>query len=127
MSALLMNLTLRAGGRKRCTELGAYQVLVALVEHPNEQVRTHVNGTLYALFCAPSFRADARMQGAEATLTDILERVQPSNERDDLLRRQLECLLAQLRKPAEAGDDGEESDSMEGIADGGLDDGDNFL
>ncbi|CAK0886347.1 unnamed protein product [Prorocentrum cordatum] len=127
MSALLMNLTLRAAGRRRCSELGAYGVLVGLIEHPNEQVRTHVNGTLYALFCASSFRADARRAGAEATLQETLARVQPMSDRDDLLRRQLECLLAQVRRPADASDEDEDTDSLEGIADGGMDDGDNFL
>merc|ERR1719181_76229 len=63
-SALLMNLTLRSSGRRRCNELGAYEILVGLIEHPNPQVRTHVNGSLYSLLGLASFRAHAIAQNA---------------------------------------------------------------
>eukprot|EP00930_Biecheleria_cincta_P020428 TRINITY_DN15376_c0_g1_i1.p1 TRINITY_DN15376_c0_g1~~TRINITY_DN15376_c0_g1_i1.p1 ORF type:complete len:1154 (+),score=252.78 TRINITY_DN15376_c0_g1_i1:125-3463(+) len=124
-SALLMNLTLRSAGRRRCAELGAYSLLVNLIEHPNAQVRTHVNGTLYALLGLPSLRQEAQRQGAEATFRSALERVP---EDDDLLKRQLEYLLAQLSR--EGGDsDGEDSDGEDGDVNlqSDEDDGDNFL
>jgi len=126
-SALLMNLTLRSAGRRRCAELGAYSVLVGLIEHPNPQVRTHVNGTLYTLLGVPSLRQEAIRQGAEATFRSALERVPPDN---DLLKRQLEYLLLQLgRASNEAESDGEESDGdgVDAGLEGDADDGDNFL
>lgn len=124
-SALLMNLTLRSAGRRRCAELGAYPLLANLIEHPNAQVRTHVNGTLYALLGLPSLRQEAQRQGAEATFRSALER---APEDDDLLRRQLEYLLAQLSR--EGGDsDGEDSDGedVDATLQSDEDDGDNFL
>ncbi|CAE8617074.1 unnamed protein product [Polarella glacialis] len=126
-SALLMNLTLRSAGRKRCAEIGAYAVLANLIEHPNPQVRTHVNGTLYTLLAVPSVRAEAQRSGAEAMFRSALDRV-PQD--DDLLRRQLEYLLLQLSRTSEGDEsDGEESDG-DGIdtgLEGDADDGDNFL
>merc|ERR1719199_323678 len=52
-SALLMNLTLRSAGRKRIGALSGIDVLMVFIEHPNPQVRTHVNGTLFSLFESP--------------------------------------------------------------------------
>lgn len=126
-SALLMNLTLRSAGRKQCAALGAYSVLVNLIEHPNPQVRTHVNGTLYTLLGVPSMRQEAQQLGAEATFRAALSRVSPE---DDLLRRQLEYLLLQLGKPADTNEsDAEESDvdGRDAGLEGEADDGDNFL
>ncbi|OLQ06944.1 hypothetical protein AK812_SmicGene9696 [Symbiodinium microadriaticum] len=101
--------------RSRCADLGAYGILVTLIEHPNPQVRTHVNGTLYTLLGA-IFRS-------------ALKRVGPDN---DLLQRQLEFLLHQLSRTAsESESDGEDSEQEAATADpkleGDADDGDNFL
>ena len=74
-----MNLTLRSSGRRRCSELGAYEVLIGLIEHPNPQVRTHVNGSLYSLLGVASFRTAALAQDAEATFKDALTRVADSD------------------------------------------------
>ncbi|CAK9015360.1 LisH domain-containing protein ARMC9 (Armadillo repeat-containing protein 9) [Durusdinium trenchii] len=128
-SALLMNLTLRSAGRKRCAELGAYAILVGLIEHPNAQVRTHINGTLYTLLGVKAIRSEAQKRGAEAVFRSALERVSPEN---DLLQRQLEFLLHQLSRSTSEGDsDNEESDPEpdppEAESAGDADDGDNFL
>lgn len=134
-SALLMNLTLRSAGRRRCGELGAYAILVGLIEHPNAQVRTHINGTLYTLLGVKAIRSEAQKRGAEVVFRSALERVAPENE---LLQRQLEFLLHQLSRSAGDGDsdgeDSEDGDPPQSIAspeDGGgpgdADDGDNFL
>lgn len=128
-SALLMNLTLRTTGKKKCSELGAYNVLIGLIEHPNAQVRTHVNGTLYGLLELPAIRADARRQGAEAAFRAALGRCPPGS---DLLQRQLEYLLSQLnRAPADGGGeadgDGGDDDDSDAGGKGDVDDGDNFL
>ncbi|CAJ1430707.1 unnamed protein product [Effrenium voratum] len=121
-SALLMNLTLRSAGRRRCAELGAYSVLVGLIEHPNPQVRTHINGTLYTLLGVKAIRGEAQRQGAEAVFQSALERVTPENE---LLQRQLEFLQHQLHRSD--GDSDEESEEGDPSPEGDADDGDNFL
>lgn len=120
-SALLMNLTLRSSGRRRCIELGAYEILLPLIEHPNPQVRTHVNGSLYSLLGVASFRANAHQQNAEPTLKAALMRA----EGDNLLRRQLEYLLTQLSRN-ESGEADDDSDAEAGV-EGDVDDGENFL
>jgi len=123
-SALLMNLMLRAAGRRRCVELGAYEVLVNFIQHPNAQVRTHVNGTLYSLLGVPSFCESAQSKGAEAIFRTALHRV-PAG--DDLQRRQLEYLLVQLSSGgSHESDENDDADVEQGsIVE--VDDGDNFL
>ncbi|CAE7199419.1 armc9 [Symbiodinium natans] len=126
-SALLMNLTLRSAGRRRCADLGAYGILVGLIEHPNPQVRTHINGTLYTLLGVSAIRAEAQQKGAEAVFRSALKRVGPDN---DLLQRQLEFLLHQLSRAASENEsDGEDSeeDTADPKLEGDADDGDNFL
>lgn len=122
-SALLMNLMLRAAGRKRCKELGAFGVLMKLIEHPNLQVRTHVNGTLYTLLGVPSQRVEAQRLGAEATFRAALEALPLEF---DLLRRQLEFLLQQLARPLSDGEEDQE-EGAEASVQADMDDGDNFL
>ncbi len=63
-TALLMNLTQRTLGKKRCedTRLGVLQVLRPLLDTSNSQVRTYINGTLYSIFSSPTIRADARVR-----------------------------------------------------------------
>eukprot|EP00747_Dinoflagellata_sp_TGD_P048585 gnl/TRDRNA2_/TRDRNA2_145693_c1_seq1.p1 gnl/TRDRNA2_/TRDRNA2_145693_c1~~gnl/TRDRNA2_/TRDRNA2_145693_c1_seq1.p1 ORF type:complete len:908 (+),score=148.75 gnl/TRDRNA2_/TRDRNA2_145693_c1_seq1:36-2726(+) len=120
-SALLMNLTLRAAGRKRCGELGGCEPLLVFIEHPNPQVRTHINGALYSLLGSSPLRADAQRRGAEGAFRAALSRAAPG---DELHKRQLEYLLVQLGRNATAGvEDIDDTDMGEDAAD----DGDNFL
>mmetsp|Transcript_8258 Transcript_8258/g.19419 ORF Transcript_8258/g.19419 Transcript_8258/m.19419 type:complete len:1179 (+) Transcript_8258:90-3626(+) len=146
-SALLMNLTLRAAGRRRCMTCGGCSTLVCLIEHPNPQVRTHVNGTLYSLLGVRRIRMEAREQGIEELFRAALVRVTGT---DELLCRQLEYLLMQLKlgsggSPPEDHNaeavankvnheqtdlaQASDSDHSEAEAEGSIpeDDGDNFL
>jgi len=120
-SALLVNLTLRSAGRKQCKELEAHTILVDFIEHPNSQVHTHINGTLYALLGVPSIRAAAQKQDMEAKFMSAhLRAVAQGSE---LLQKQLEFLTRQLQRH-----DGEEPESEEDLdAPSDPDDGDNFL
>ena len=63
----------------RCAELGAYSILVPLIEHPNAQVRTHINGTLYTLLGVKAIRAEALKMGAEARNEPVEESNQVVN------------------------------------------------
>lgn len=122
-SALLMNLTLRSAGRKRCSELGVYDTLIGLIEHPNAQVRTHVNGSLYSLLGFSQFRAVAHQKDAESTFRAALSRVPPN---DQLLKKQLEYLLTQLSKTGTGDDEDSDGESDKG-AEGDVDTDENFL
>mmetsp|Transcript_17634 Transcript_17634/g.31882 ORF Transcript_17634/g.31882 Transcript_17634/m.31882 type:complete len:1185 (-) Transcript_17634:219-3773(-) len=146
-SALLMNLTLRTAGRRRCMTCGGCSTLVCLIEHPNPQVRTHVNGTLYSLLGVRRIRMEAREQGIEELFRAALVRVTGT---DELLCRQLEYLIMQLKlgggssRTEDQTDEGtvanklqhekgeiaaSDSDHSEAEAEGSIpeDDGDNFL
>mmetsp|Transcript_8322 Transcript_8322/g.18624 ORF Transcript_8322/g.18624 Transcript_8322/m.18624 type:complete len:1233 (+) Transcript_8322:154-3852(+) len=123
-SALLMNLTLRAAGRRRCMKSNGCSILVGLIEHPNPQVRTHINGTLYSLLGVRHIRAAAREQGMEEYFQAAMARVQGI---DELLYKQLEYLIMQLKPDvdeidaaAAAAASGEEQDdpSKKAAADG---------
>ena len=52
-TALLMNLSLRQSGKDECeklsSEINILKVLTDLMEHENQYVSTHVNGTLYSI------------------------------------------------------------------------------
>lgn len=58
-SALLLNLCLRRGGKAKCElEIDlTLNVMVALLSHPDVQVRTFVNGILYSLLDLPLLKA----------------------------------------------------------------------
>jgi len=63
-TALLMNLSLRSAGKKRCeeSEVEILEILADLLEHENMQVRSFVNGTLYSLLSSPSFKEQAHVK-----------------------------------------------------------------
>ena len=63
-TALLMNLSLRSAGKKRCeeSEVEVLEILADLLEHENMQVRSFVNGTLYSLLSSPSFKEQAHVR-----------------------------------------------------------------
>lgn len=70
-TALLMNLSLRVAGRRRCErpELRILEVLNLLLEYDSPQVRTYVHGTLYSILSRPILREQALAMG----LPHILE------------------------------------------------------
>lgn len=132
ISALLRNLTLRRAGRRLCGEQKAFDVLVCFIEHPNLQVRTHINGTLYCLLGERKLRSEARARNAEAVFTAALARSPPDD--GNPLRKQMEHLLKQLLRDddidaAPVADTGEEGEGAESDAEesGDAGDGDNFL
>lgn len=63
LTALLMNLSLRTEGKKRCerikTEL--LKLLKSLFTTKSVQIQTHVNGTLYSLFTYAPIKLEARV------------------------------------------------------------------
>ncbi|XP_029939872.1 lisH domain-containing protein ARMC9 isoform X2 [Salarias fasciatus] len=69
-TALLLNLSLRTKGRRKCAEDAKHvlKVLIDLLGHENHQIRSFVNGTLYSIFCVPSVREEAKEMSFEAIL-----------------------------------------------------------
>jgi len=63
ITALLMNLTLRAEGRKACKDpsLDILNVLTSLLDVENTEIRSHINGTLYSIFAIPELRIQAKV------------------------------------------------------------------
>ncbi len=63
MAALLMNLVLRTEGKRVAhnPELGIVKILVPLLAIESEQVRTYVNGTLYAILTTKTMRQEAKV------------------------------------------------------------------
>jgi hypothetical protein len=107
-TALLMNLALRTSGKVKCEETECLELLNALMEHPNRQVRTHVNGTLYSLLSRKKIQEKARMLG----LGDAIAASIP-HEKDATFGKQLEYLQMQLGSEPIADDhssDGEEEE-----------------
>ena len=71
-TALLMNLSLRKSGKDECEklapELNILKVLTDMMEHENQYVSTHVNGTLYSILTRQSLKQQANALG----MVDIL-------------------------------------------------------
>ncbi len=59
-TALLMNLSLRAAGKRQAETVPTLAVLNALLEMDNPQVRTYVNGTLYSVLTRPVLKEQVR-------------------------------------------------------------------
>ena len=74
-TALLMNLSLRTGGKARCEEpeLDILSVLTPLTESESLQVRTYVNGTLYSVLVRASLKARAQELGLAQSLDALIE------------------------------------------------------
>jgi hypothetical protein len=74
-TALLMNLTLRSQGKKKCEELDTdiLKVLNEHLEHENNQVRTYVNGTLYSVLESKKLRDEAKALGLDTALEYLLK------------------------------------------------------
>merc|ERR1719359_2123318 len=117
-SALLMNLALRSAGKHKCMELDTLTMALSLMEHPNPQIRTHVNGTLYSLLSMASFRERAKRIGLDNILRSILG--QASHMGDEIFEKQIEYLIDQLNPP-----DGATSDDVSDNED--EEDDENFL
>jgi hypothetical protein len=61
--ALLLNLSLRSEGIKRCEDpaLEILKILKPLMTHQNINIRSHINGTLYALFSSQKLKEEGRV------------------------------------------------------------------
>lgn len=72
-TALMMNLLLRFEGKVRAEECAGalLGVLMDLLDHPNVQVRTYVNGALYSALA----RTAIRQKGREIGLPEMLRLV----------------------------------------------------
>lgn len=90
-TALLMNLSLRTKGKdvfeRLAPQLNVVRELSEMMEHPNVQVRTHINGTLYSILTRKSIKDQAHAIGMHAILCYL---VQTS---DKQLQRQIEYIL----------------------------------
>jgi len=110
-TALLMNLSLRVAGKRRCEEPGVdvLKALNRLLEHESPQVRTYVNGTLYSVLTRPALRERALEMGLPAILEALLE------HSDEMNARQLEYILPLLtgERPADEGADESEEAAEE--------------
>lgn len=112
-SALLMNLALRSVGRRRSETFAILPILSRMLEFPNEQVRTYINGTLYSIMSLPSIRADARSLGMAETISSLMKRSQGQSE------SQLSYIFEQLGSDANPDDsDDEAADTADDIDSG---------
>jgi hypothetical protein len=90
--ALLMNLSLRTDGKKKCGHRSKelLKILNNYIEHDNQQIKTYINGTLYNLFTEHVIREQAKSMG----MNDLLEYLLSIS--DIQLKRQIEFVLEQL-------------------------------
>lgn len=96
-TALLMNLSLRSQGKRKCEELDAdiLKVLNELLEHENLQVRTYVNGTLYCILERRKLREEAKALGMDKALRYL------SNKSEPRFQRQIKYILTHLEESKE--------------------------
>ena len=96
-TALLMNLSLRSQGKRKCEELDAdiLKVLNELLEHENLQVRTYVNGTLYCILERKKLREEAKELGMDKALRYL------SNKSEPRFQRQIKYILTHLEENKE--------------------------
>jgi hypothetical protein len=93
-TALLMNLTLRSQGKRKCEELcqDVLKVLNEHLENENNQVRTYVNGTLYSVLESKRLREEAKALELDKALQYLLK-----NSEQNFMR-QIEYVLTRLNK-----------------------------
>jgi len=91
-TALLMNLSLRSSGKKKCEEsdVEVLEILADLLEHDNMQVRSFVNGTLYSLLSSPSFKEQAHAMGMSEILSYLMENA------DERYKKQIHYIFQRL-------------------------------
>jgi len=122
-TALLMNLSLRSHGKRKCEELDSdiLKVLNELLEHDNLQVRTYVNGTLYCILERRKLREEARALNMDQVLRYL------SNKSEPRFQRQIKYILTHLEESeaqdaegAEEEEDKSSDDSEDGIDEVGI-------
>lgn len=92
LAALILNLSLRTIGKNKFEEVrfSIMSFLRDYINHPNIDIRTYVNGTMYSLFSRPSLRALALEMGFEERLRALTE------SSDEAFAKRYEYVLAQL-------------------------------
>lgn len=105
-TALLMNLSLRTQGKRKCEELDAdiLKVLNELLEHENLQVRTYVNGTLYCILERKKLREEAKALNMDQVLRYL------SNKSEPRFQRQIKYILTHLEEDKESEEEEPEDD-----------------
>jgi hypothetical protein len=119
ITALAMKLALATKGRTHFAQVtiggGTISVLNALIESENPQIRTYVNGALYALLQHPVLKEQAHALGFEELLSCLVTVSEPN------VARQFRYILQQLQAPAlpeeEDNDDFEEDTADESMLD----------
>ncbi|XP_066565322.1 lisH domain-containing protein ARMC9 isoform X2 [Amia ocellicauda] len=103
--ALLMNLCLRAQGKRKCAQNANHvlKVLTDLLGHENHEIRPYVNGALYSILSVPDVREEARAMSMEDILLCFSKGETPE------ITRQIEYIIKQLNTD-DVTDDGPESD-----------------
>ena len=106
LTALLLNLSLRTIGKDKLEEIKfkALNLLLDLLEHPNVDLQSYVNGTLYSLFTRQSIKKLALEMGFDSKLRDLIA------DADEELQKRYEYVLAQLLS---SGDDSNMSELNE--------------
>jgi hypothetical protein len=99
--ALLMNLCLRQEGKQRCVTLlpQPIHVLIDLIDHDNNEIRSYVNGILYSILELKEIRQVA----IDMDLVDVLQSVMRESPPD--LQGQLEFLLGRFQPVANGNDE----------------------
>jgi len=77
-----MNLSLRTKGKDLCEQRGQQiiNLLIKMIDHNNEQVRTYINGILYSMLSRDSMRKIARGMDLKETLTHLMDQSEENFE-----------------------------------------------
>ncbi|CAD8153513.1 unnamed protein product [Paramecium pentaurelia] len=93
ITALIMNLSLSPRGRDSLSinkEL-AFEVLFELIEYPNDQIRTFINGTFYSMFS----RRDLRKYAYQLNIPQELHKILSIS--DYKFKKQIQYMIEQLK------------------------------
>lgn len=93
LTALLLNLSLRTIGKDKIEEIKfkVLNLLLDLLEHPNENIQCYVNGTLYSIFTRPSVKKLALEMGFHSKFKELMSIA------DENLQKRYEYVLSQLQ------------------------------
>jgi LisH domain-containing protein ARMC9 len=107
-TALLMNLSLRTQGKRKCEELDTdiLKVLNELLEHENLQVRTYVNGTLYCILERKRLQEEARALNMDQVLRYLSTKSEPR------FQNQIKYILTHLEEK-QGNEEGDQEDLEE--------------
>jgi len=63
VAAVLINLTLRTEGRKKCEnlKLRVLNILKPLIEHPSSYISSQINGTIYSILDSQILKEEAKV------------------------------------------------------------------